>query len=91
MEVPSRLALATSCLNVLERLWVPSVVKLYECFEKNSLLASLTKSVLAKCLSMAWLECFEPERGLSPLGAGGSPQSNLLSGSANRHALHRIW
>ena len=44
MEVPSRLALTASCLNVPERLWVLSVVKLYECFEKNSLLASFTMS-----------------------------------------------
>ena len=44
MEVPSRLALTDSCLNVPERLWVLSVVKLYKCFEKNSLLASLTMS-----------------------------------------------
>ena len=29
--------------------------------------------VLAKCLSMAWLECFEPGRNLLPLGAGGPP------------------
>ena len=44
MEVPSRLALAASHLNVPERLQLPSVVKLYECFEKSSLLASFTMS-----------------------------------------------
>ena len=37
--------------------------------------------VLAKCLSMAGLECFEPGRDLLPLGAGGSSQSSLWSGS----------
>ena len=46
MEVPSRLALAASCLNVPERLWLPSVVKFYECFKKNSLLASFAMSEL---------------------------------------------
>ena len=44
MEVPSRSVLMAICLNTSERLWVPSVVKLEECFEKNSLLASLTRS-----------------------------------------------
>ena len=44
MEVPSRLTIAASHLNVLERLQLPSVVKLYECFKKNSLLASFTMS-----------------------------------------------
>ena len=29
--------------------------------------------VPAKCLGMAWLECLEPGRGLSPLGSGGPP------------------
>ena len=33
--------------------------------------------VLAKSLSMAGLECFEPGRGLSPLGVGGSSQSSF--------------
>ena len=44
MEVPSRLALIASCLNVLEKSQVLSVVKLHKCFKKNSLLASLTMS-----------------------------------------------
>ena len=30
--------------------------------------------VLAKCLGMAGLECFEPGRGLLPLGTGGPPR-----------------
>ena len=47
--------------------------------------------VLAKCLGMAVLECFEPGKGVSPLGAGGSSQSSLWSGSSHRHVLHRIW
>ena len=46
--------------------------------------------VLAKCLGTAGLECFEPG-GLLPLGAGGSSQSSIWSGSAHSHALHRIW
>ena len=46
---------------------------------------------MPKCLGMAGFECFEPGRGLLPLGAGGSSQSSLWSGSAHRHALHRIW
>ena len=44
MEVPNRSALAAICLNISERWWVPSAVKLEECFEKNSLLASLIRS-----------------------------------------------
>ena len=44
MEVPSNSALMAMCLNISERLWVPSMVKLQECFKKNSLLASFTKS-----------------------------------------------
>ena len=28
---------------------------------------------------------------LSPLGAGGSSQSGLWSGTTYRHAVHRIW
>ena len=44
MEVPSNLALVAICLNISERLQVPSMMKLQECFEKNSLLASFTKS-----------------------------------------------
>ena len=63
MEVPSRLGLTASHLNVPERLWVPSVVKLYECFEKNSLLASLTISE-SQLNASAWL-------GLSVLNQGG--------------------
>ena len=63
MEVPSRLALAASCLNVLERSWLPSVVKLYKCFEKNSLLASFTISE-SQLNALAWL-------GLSVLNQGG--------------------
>ena len=44
MEVPSRSALMAICLNISERSGVPSAVKLEECFENNSLLASLTRS-----------------------------------------------
>ena len=44
MEVPSRSSLMAICLNISERLQVPSVLKLQECFEKNSLLASFTGS-----------------------------------------------
>ena len=44
MEVPSNLVLVAICLNISERLWVPSMARLWECFKKNSLLASLTRS-----------------------------------------------
>ena len=64
MEVPSRSALAAICLNICERSWVPSVVKLEECFKKNSLLASLTRSE-SQLNASAWL-------GLSALYQGGT-------------------
>ena len=63
MEVPSRLTLTASCLNVLERSQVLSVMKLYKCFEKNSLLASLT-------MSEYWLNTLA-QLGLSVLNQGG--------------------
>ena len=62
MEVPSRPALMAICLNISERLWVPSVLKLLECFEKNSLLAFFTMSE-SKPNASAWL-------GLSALHQG---------------------
>ena len=64
MEVPSRSVLMAICLNISERLQVPSVVKLEECFEKNSLLASLTRSE-SWLNASAWL-------GLSALYQGGT-------------------
>ena len=54
MEVPSRSVLTAICLNISERSWVPSVVKLEECFKKNSLLASLTRSE-SWLNTLAWL------------------------------------
>ena len=68
MEVPSRSALMAICLNISERLWVASAVKLEECFEKNSLLASLTRSE-------SWLNA-SVQLGLSALYQGGT--SHLL-------------
>ena len=68
MEVPSRLALMANCLNIPERLWVSSVVKSFECFKKNSLLASLT-------MSESWLNT-SAQLGLSVLNQGGT--SHLL-------------
>ena len=44
MEVPSKSVLVANCLNISERLWVPSVMKLKEYFEKYSFLASFTRS-----------------------------------------------
>ena len=63
MEVPSRSALAAICLNISERSQVPSVVKLEECFEKNSLLASFVRSE-------SWLNA-SAQLGLSALCQGG--------------------
>ena len=68
MEVPSRSALMAICLNISERSWVPSVVKLEECFERNSLLASLTRLE-------SWLNALV-QFGLSALYQGGT--SHLL-------------
>ena len=92
MEVPSRLVLAASCLNVLERSQVLSVVKLYECFKKNSLLASfaMSESWLNTWSGLSWV-FWTREGSLASWGWGGPPQSSFLSGSTHRHALHRIW
>ena len=92
MEVPSRSALVAICLNISERLQVPSAVKLEECFEKNSLLASLTRSE-------SWLNA-SAQLSLSALYQGGTScllELGGLPGVAFRvvpprgHTLHRIW
>ena len=46
--------------------------------------------VSAEHLSMVRFKCCEPMWDLLPLGAGWSSQSGLWSGTAYRHALHRI-
>ena len=72
MEVPSRLALTASHLNVPERLQVPSVVKSEECFEKNSSLASLT-------MPESWLNALA-QLGLSVLNQAGASHFLVLGG-----------
>ena len=92
MEVPSRSVLMAICLNISERLQVPSVLKLQECFKKNSLLTSLTRSESQLSASVQLGLSALYQGGISCcLELGGFPQSHLQSGSTQRHALHRIW
>ena len=73
--MPSRPAFIARCLNMLERLQVPSVVKSKECLEKYSLLASLT--ILGSRLNaLAWLDLSIVNKcGISCLlGLGGPPK-----------------
>ena len=73
MEVPSNLALAAIHLNTSKSLWVPSIMKLYECFKKYSFLASFTKSESLLNASV-WLS-------LSALFQGGTSCCLELGGS----------
>ena len=54
MAEPSNLALSAICLKTSDRLFVPSMVKLGECFLKYSFLASLTRLV-SQLKASEWL------------------------------------
>ena len=70
MEVPSRSVLTASCLNVLRDHGAICGEIIGMSQEEFPSGLSNHVRVLAKCLSMVWLECFEPGRVLLPLGAG---------------------